>query len=343
MDNSHNTEQPGRGSTPVDEDTLAALLRLAGPRTPVPAERHERVRLAVHDQWQENLRSRRRRLRTLWAGGALAAAAALVLVVGLGLRREAASSATGLDGRIRIELVKGAVHSSMSGELKPGDELEVGEELQTAAGSRAAIRLPGGASLRLDSATRAQLFSSSAILLYQGAAYVDTGSAAGAAPRIEIRTPLGRVTEIGTQFEVRLDGDSMSLRVREGRVSLEQSGRTYRAEAGQQILSASGGSVETSEIPRHGEEWSWTLGVAPAFELEGRSLQEFLDWVASETGWRVEYSEASLEAHAPELILHGSVEGLRPDETPGVVLPTCGLNHRVVEGVLLVERSGGNR
>ena len=219
----------------------------------------------------------------------------------------------------------------------------MGDELRTAPDSRVALRLPGGTSLRLDTASRAQILSSSAIELHEGAVYVDTGSPSGISPGIEIRTLLGRVTEVGTQFEVRLRGDTMGLRVRDGLVSLERGGRTYRAEAGQQLVAGGEGHVVTREAPRHGEEWSWTLGIAPPFELEGRSLQDFLLWISSETGWRVEYEERSIADHAPQLILHGSVEGLRPDETPGAVLPTCGLRHRIVEGVLIVERLTGNR
>jgi ferric-dicitrate binding protein FerR (iron transport regulator) len=210
--------------------------------------------------------------------------------------------------------------------------------LRTDTDSRLAVRLPGGVSLRLDTGSSARLTSAYSIALRQGALYVDTGSPAGVDRGLEIHTPWGRVTENGTQFDVRLSGDSMSLRVRDGSASLNHRGRAYMAAAGERLLIDGGGTVVLSDIARHGEEWSWTLGVAPSFDLEGRSLQDFLRWVSNETGWRVEYEEKSIAERAPGLVLHGSIEGMRPDEAPGAVLPACGLRHQVVEGTLLVGR-----
>lgn len=322
---------PAPGQPLSEEEALGRLLRLAGPRPAVPPDRYDRVRETVRAAWRRSLPGRRRRRAAFWAAGSLAAAAAALLFVGLGLR-------DGVAGEFKVEVVRGSVRGEGTGELKPGDVLRAGAVIRTADDARIALRLPHGASLRLDAGSGARLRSAASIALLQGALYVDSGSAPGGAPPIEIDTPLGRVTEEGTQFDVRLSGGTMSLRVREGRVSLNRGGRVYAAAAGRQLTVDSGGKVTFSDVARHGEEWSWTLGIAPPFVLEGRSLEEFLRWVSSETGWRVEYEDLSLAARAPALILHGSIEGLRPDEAPASVLPTCGLRQRVVGGALIVER-----
>jgi ferric-dicitrate binding protein FerR (iron transport regulator) len=265
----------------------------------------------------------------LWVTGSLAAAAAVLLFIGLGLR-------DGVAGEFRVEVVRGSVRARGADELKPGDLLGAGDVVRTAPDSRIALRLQDGTSLRLDTQSTARLLSAASIALLEGALYVDTGASPLRASPIEVHTPLGLVTEVGTQFDVRLSAGSLSLRVRDGQVSLSRGGRLYSAGAGRRLTVDSEGKVAAGDTARHGEEWSWTLGIAPSFDLEGRSLHDFLAWVSSETGWRVEYEEPSIAERAPTLILHGSIEGLRPDQAPAAVLPTCGLRHKVAEGAVIV-------
>ena len=90
-------------------------------------------------------------------------------------------------------------------------------------------------------------------------------------------------------------------------------------------------------VAGHGEAWSWVLAAAPPFEIEGMTLDAFLDWAARENGWTVRYVDPGLEAVAGTTVLHGSIGHLTPAEAPGVVLPGAGLEHRVVDGVLEVK------
>jgi len=320
------------------KDSIATLLQLAGPRASVPAERHDRVRAVAHAHWRRSVHRRRVRRIALWAGASLAAAAGLLVAIRPGLGRlSPALPGSGL-GAAAAEVVTGVVRSRALGSVRPGDRIDVGDRLETSSGGRLALRLAGGASLRVDTGSRLELQDDSALMLDQGAVYVDTHASEEAASSVEIRTPLGTVRDAGTRFEVRLDGGSMTVRVREGVAEVERGSRRYRAEAGRQLVAAASGEVAAGAAPAHGEAWSWMLEVAPAFDLEGRSLEAFLGWVARETGWRVRFEEPSIAASAPSLILHGSIEGLRPDEAPAAVLPTCGLRHRVEDGTLTIGR-----
>jgi ferric-dicitrate binding protein FerR (iron transport regulator) len=325
-----------------EDQVIASLLRMAGPRPAAPAERRGRVRAAVHAHWQQTVRWRKRRRAVLWAVGSLATAAAALLTVGLGQRRGLVLSPAAVSAEGRIEAIKGSVRSGLSGALKAGDTIGAGDELETSADGRAAFRLAGGASLRVDTQSRVQLLGGSVLALREGAVYVNTAPEGDAASPIEIRTPLGTVTEVGTQFEVRLEGDSMRLRVREGMVDLKRGSGTLRTEAGRELLAGAGSEVVTNPVSLHGEAWRWTLEVAPSFDLEGRSLEEFLTWLTRETGWRVRFEEASIAGRAPSLILHGSIEGLKPDEAPAAVLPTCGLRHRLENGILIIHQGGAS-
>ena len=86
--------------------------------------------------------------------------------------------------------------------------------------------------------------------------------------------------------------------------------------------------------------WAWTLAIAPPFTMEGRPAAALLDWVAAETGTTLRYADAETARHAAETVLHGSAEGLSPDQVPEVVLPSCGLLAERREGELLVSRLG---
>ena len=73
------------------------------------------------------------------------------------------------------------------------------------------------------------------------------------------------------------------------------------------------------------------------FEAEGRTLGDFLGWVARETGWQVRFAEPAAASVYEATVLHGSIGGVPPDRAPGVVLPGAGLGHRLEDGVLWIE------
>src|SRR5258707_923406 len=119
--------------------------------------------------------------------------------------------------------------------------------------------------------------------LERGAIYVDTE---GSAPQhnIEVRTRLGTISDVGTQFEVRLEGDTVQLTVRTGAASLTRDGRKSPAPAGTRLRLNAAGAVESGQAPAEGTEWDWAQAIAPPFELEGHTLGEYLDWLGRETG-----------------------------------------------------------
>jgi ferric-dicitrate binding protein FerR (iron transport regulator) len=335
---------PGEGQSGHREDHIALLLRLAGPRLQAPAERAHRVKTGLYADWQEQLRSRRRRHKTIWVGLGLAAAASLAVVLaGPGLERllTTAPSPAGPVGSLEagngtVRRITGAEAGTAAGpELRAGDTLVAGWDVATGPGDRAAIRLAGGSSVRLDTGTRVRLVSTTILELQSGAIYVDSENPAQA-PGLLIRTPLGEVQELGTQFEVRLQGEKVRVRVRDGLVHLDSGGETYTAEVGAELEIDAAGLLARRAVPLFGPEWAWVLQIAPPFHLEGRSLETFLGWVTRETGWRTRFADSDSESAAPGIVLHGSVHGLRPDQALDAVLPTCGMRHRIERGTLIV-------
>src|SRR5262249_15559415 len=137
------------------------------------------------------------------------------------------------------------------------------------------------------------------------------------------------VRDVGTQFEVRLANDGLEVRVREGVAALQRDHRSYAALAGTRLRVDQGGTVESHSIGTEEAVWDWVQTIAPPFDLEGHTLGDYLDWLSRETGWTVGYADPSIAPSLATVILHGSTSGLRPDQTPAAVLPTCGLRHRL--------------
>lgn len=226
--------------------------------------------------------------------------------------------------------------------LRAGDTVAPGVTLETGEEGRVAVRMASGHSLRLDAGTFLRVLSERRVALDRGAAYVDSGHLAGA-EGMEVRTPLGAVREIGTQFEVRVQESSVRIRVRTGAVSLSGGEAVIEVGAGEEVEVDAAGRWNRRQVAAFGEQWAWVAEIAPVMDLEGRLLREFLDWVAHERGLRVRFSSPDLARAAEEITLSGSVRGMTLDQALDSVLATCGMSANTEEGVLAVVRAGARR
>ncbi len=329
--------------SPASGDHIGRLLRLAGPRPAAPHEREARVRESVRLEWRASVLQRRRRKWLVGGGVGLAAAAALVALVGV-VYRPLATPEPAFGGPVgQVETVAGKVRMRVANDaeqvLRVGDVITAGSVIDTGPLGRAAVRMASGSSLRLDRGTRLRGLTDARVALERGAVYFDSGAAGAGAP-MEIQTPLGVVHDVGTQFEVRLEGERMRVRVREGLVNVDRDGRRYDAGAGVELTVDATGALSRRSVPIFGPGWEWILAVAPTFELEGQTLDVFLEWVQRETGLSPSFVDPRTAAGAPGVVVHGSIEGMRPDQALEAVLPTCGLVHRVDSGILVIQAEG---
>lgn len=221
-----------------------------------------------------------------------------------------------------------------SASVQQADVVRAGQWVETGPEARVALRITDAASLRLDRDSRMRALSSTLIELSSGAIYVDTGQSHGS---VEIRTPFGTVRDIGTQFEVRLVASSLRVRVRTGTVELRDGSRSISAQPGTEIM-FTGGDLASRPIAPDGPEWKWIADVAPPIDMEGLPLSVFLDRLAHEHGWTVEYRDGTIASQAETDILHGSVRGLAPREAVEVAIAASGLRHRFAGGSLIVSR-----
>ncbi len=320
-----------------DDAAVARLLRLAGHRPEVPAFDAAKVKRAARAEWRRAARAERRRSYLLRGGAGLLAAAALVLLVlNTGVLRP------GLPGSretvATVERVIGPARA-VAGVPEPGalvaeQTVLSGTVVETPAGTLAAFRLADGTSIRLDAGTRLRFLSGHQLALERGNLYADSGT-----EQIEIHTALGVARDVGTQFQVRLDGEKpLAVLVREGRVILDrEAGEPQTVRAGFELAVAGDGSVAQRKIEHYGPLWDWTLDVVPAFAAEAPRVDEVLRWSARENGWQLRYADPALAALAAGETLYGSVAGMNPTEAAKVAVDALGLSHRLEDGVFLVE------
>jgi ferric-dicitrate binding protein FerR (iron transport regulator) len=212
--------------------------------------------------------------------------------------------------------------------VKTGAPLLFAATIAPGSEETAAIALEGGGDLRLAPNTNAQLVSNRSIRLDRGTIYFDSQ---GATPgSFTVVTSAGIVRDIGTRFEVRVDGATATrVRVREGAVQLERGATIDRAGAGME-LSVAGGRVDTRTFTPFDPAWRWAAQAAPAFVVEGATLDAFLTWAAREGGFTIDTSALPKSARAT--VLHGSVAGMSVEDALMNVLPTCGLGAKISGG-----------
>jgi len=327
-----------------EEHVTAELLRLAGQALDPPAERTLRVREAVRREWHAH--RRRRTLRRMTVGIALAGVAAMV-VLAVWISRSgrvmtpAADIVVAVSERVQGQplVLRGNGHGDRRWPLAPASSVTADEMVATDAASRAALRTADGSSVRIDRASRVRFVGPGVIEVLDGAAYVATSDRSRG---FEIRTPLGIVRDVGTQFEVRVSGSSVRLRVRTGAVTIRRGASVTPAGAGTEATVTSAG-IAVRQVPAFGTEWSWASALAVPFAIDGRSLRAFLEHIVAEEGWRLRYADRELGDAAGRIILHGSVEGLGAEDALRVALATSGLRYRLADGELLVFRASDER
>jgi hypothetical protein len=322
----------------ADDFRIGELLKLAG-RRPMPAPGHaEAARAAARAEWVRVVERRAWRV-SLWrlsAAALVTAASAVAIWVRVG----PPPSVAPVGPIATVQTVIGTMFVTSIDEgrrsvVDAGTPLRPGDRIETANRARAAFALDANVSVRLDQSSSVVLESSDRLSLERGALYVD----ARVAPRgigVRVDTPFGTVRHVGTQFEARLRDGALRIRVREGTVAIEQGTLRWTTRAGERLVVVRDRPPEREPIETFGQDWAWIEALAQPFTLESATVPEFLNWAARELGLRWEYENSTVGRRADRIVLHGSVEGLHPEEALAAVLPTCGLTSRRVGSRLVI-------
>lgn len=323
-----------------DEETMARLLRLAGSRPDVPEDVESRVYDRVLSEWQESTGAPDEArvyqfVRREWESQArfgavkrwavpIAMAASALLALALVLQPSpevAVPVAVGTIARVVDDAGAGSRWSV-------GQIVYAGDRVTTGAGERLSVMLDSAESLRLDQNTELVVEAAGEYQLASGRVYADTGDFVYRDKSLSIDTPFGVVTDVGTQFAVGLASEVLEVAVREGRVDVESASGQVIAIAGERLrVRQDGATVDTLEPSD--SYWGWAARLAPAFEIEGKSLLEFLRWGARETGRELVFASDETRMAAMRVDLHGSVADFDPEEALEFILAGTSFDYRI--------------
>lgn len=312
MVDEHSTNGAAAGNGSPNGDSIARLVRLAGPRPAIPADVQDRVHASVRKEWRHTV-TRRRALR--WTVPA-ALAASMVLAVVLGGKLPL------IDGAPVATVAVADVEAGLQGNpLSAGDRVYAGDSIVTG-GRGIALAFDNGLSLRLAAGTTTRVDAIDEVTLVEGRIYADTGPSSRSDRAIAVHTEVGSAFDRGTQFAVAYESDAMAVAVREGSVDVSARAASYTADAGQKLTLEPGREAVIETMPPHDRYWDWATALAPAFDIDDRPVAEFLNWAARETGRELVFASDSARLAAMATRLSGSVSGLTPEEAIEAVQPT---------------------
>lgn len=320
-------ENDGTRNNGTSSDVVAALIRAVGRRQEPPREAYEAVRAAAQEALHRRLAARRQRRIVGWA-----AAAAIVAGVAIAVMTPWNPVGGRADTVATVGRIVGSVEVETAGKWRPllrsGRQLASGDRIRTHAGGRLALELAGGESLRIAPSTGLALHAPRELELTEGTLYLDRQGSVGTG--IRIATPAGTAHDVGTQYELRISGGALRLRVREGRVEIERAGGRLAGGAGEQLEIGPLGDVRRSAIAADDPAWHWAESLAPAPDIDGRPASVLLEWVARETGKKLAYADDAIRRRAASVVLHGNIRHLAPLEALEVMLATTDLECVVV-------------
>ena len=331
-----------------DDETIARLFQLAGSSKAIPSDIEARVYDKVRDEWlasttQPDSARVYRNVRREWSRTssvpaarrwfvpvALAASAILAVVLVTQPAREVVTSPP-------VGTIVKMVGTSTDTQF-PGAEVFPGMTLTTGGDGGMSIALSSAESLRLDKDTELVVNNSDAFALVAGRVYVDTGDFVYRDKGVVIDTQLGAVSDVGTQFSVDISPDLLDVAVREGRVDVQSSGQELVAVAGERLQIERGQTARIDALKPHDAYWDWVAELAPVYDLENRSLLDFLRWAARETGRELVFEDNELRMAAMRTDLHGSVDDFTPVEAVQAVMSTTSFRYRIESDKIVIYR-----
>jgi ferric-dicitrate binding protein FerR (iron transport regulator) len=253
----------------------------------------------------------------------------------LGPGGDVPASPSSKDTAVTVRFLTGAVgvRATPVPRLRIGDRLTAGAVIETGSSGRGAVTLADQVEVRLDAGSALQIDGDRQFTVLAGAIYVDTTTRQGPPTPIEVRARGVLMQDIGTQFEVRVLDDDVRVRVRDGRVQVRRGGDIRTAHAATEVLVTATSLREAAARP-YGEAWSWTLQATPPPVVDGRPLSDFLAWVRRESGRTVRFADPALERATADATVYGSVDGASVEEALEIVLPSCGLAHRIDRNII---------
>ena len=283
----------------MSDDDIRRLLEVSGPREEPPKDVRDRVYTAAHRAWRELPSATARRTRTVWYAVAAGVAAAATIAWYVQTWEPNGSRVVG-----EIVHVVGE-HAVEDNGARATPHLAEGASVRTSPDGRVLVRLDARTFVRLDGRSRLTLHGGRRLVLREGRVFADSTG-----PGVVVETPAGvRVSDVGTQFDLAVDGDRMTVGVRVGRVNVAAGGVVVSAAAREgvgEVVTFEGRELASRKpVPTTHARWDWIHNSMPAFDLEGASVHDFLVWATREAGLELAFANEAVRRHATAVRLHG--------------------------------------
>ncbi|WOX05134.1 FecR family protein [Microbulbifer pacificus] len=284
------------------EDSLESLLRKAGKRPSPESDVSNDIMAATKQAWYDAVANHRRaRIRRFVTTSAIAASLLVAIVIAFLPTMEGSD----IQPMGHIASISGSMH--INGKHSGQKVLSVGDYLATDGASRMSLVLNNGVSLIIDEFTELEFTSERVISLNSGRLYFDSGNSNS---NMIIKTAIGNIEDIGTQYEVHVRNESLKVAMREGEtlVSLADGVKhtTIAGDgSGDVIVIDRDGSVERTTISSSDPYWGWVLDASEDIALEGKNLSEILLLAGRLTGRKVIFNTPEVQRIAETTRLSG--------------------------------------
>lgn len=324
---------------PENEADDARILREGLRANPLSEEALKRIRAATEAEWRATVAAKPRR----WIPAAIAASVlGVALLVGLAVFGSLEGSQ---DGAVLAKLERSegpgvaqlrTFRSSIP--VTAGEPLTSGRTYR--ARGQALLALAGGGNLRMAAGSTMEVLRTDTVRLDAGEMYVDIPPGTHTAAAFNVTTPAGEFRHAGTQFALAVSNGETRLRVREGVVHWLAANGESAVRAGNEVRISRDGKVSHGAIAPSDKAWNWTSATTPNFEVENRPLQEFLEWVARESGRELVLADEATRKQVATIRMHGSVSGLAPMQALSAVMAATSLRYELPDGKIRVSSAG---
>lgn len=300
----------------LSEEQIEQLLGRIGDIPQPPGDMRERVKSQVESAWRDNVQEQQQKWQNY---GLFAAAATITLAITVGWLMTSEPLPQPVIASLDSPLE--SVMTSTDGDRwQASANLDMQQGAYVRAMDTASLSLTNTLNIRMKPESVVYLSSTDEVRLISGEIYLDSYEK----PKDEsfrVVTNFGIAEDIGTQFSVATSAAGWQIQVREGLVQVKDDATQVQLTESDRLNITATNRVSQSTLPAHHESWQWVENSRPVYDIEGESVDEYLQWVARETGRDLQYMSNVARESAKTTLLHGSITGMTASKSVQTVLP----------------------
>ena len=311
-------------------DGVETLLQIAGKRIAPSKQMKNEVYANVHKVWTQQNK------KPVYFNRYFLAAASLFILVGIyTINMLPVESNGSLYLNISKKIViSGQIETSQDQNnwsyLKTDSVIQSGDYIRTNKNNRILVELINGNIFKLDENSLIKVANMEELELLKGQIYVESNEHNNN-NKLLINTKLGSINHIGTQYNVKLEAESINISVRKGAVLIHNDDLDKEINKGFEISINENGEHQKSSIDAFDSKWQWTQVITQEYDIQDKTISQYLKWISNETGYPIVWDSNKSKNLSSTIKLSGSIKGLTPIESLQVILPTTTFNYNISE------------